>query len=133
MKQGISFLLVLCLCTACRQTAFQKSLSRADEVTIQFYNNSRSDSVYKIVKTNNPDAIAQLAGYITGKTVSGSGCGRDGLAVFKKGDTKIAAVGFSLTGCKVFEYTERSVPKRTVLSKEAFDFLAALKLERKYD
>ncbi len=120
------------LCTACRQSAFQKSLSRADEVTIQFYNDSRSDSIYKIVKTNNPDAIAQLAGYITGKTVSNSGCGRDGQAIFKKDDAEIATVSFSLTDCKVFEYTEGSVRKRMVLSTEAFDFLAALKLERKY-
>lgn len=123
---------MVCLCTACRQSAFQQSLSRADEVIIQFYNNSRSDSIYKIVKTSNSDAIAQLAGYITGKTVSGSGCGRDGRAVFKKGNTEIATVGFSLTGCKAFEYTEQAVRKRTVMSNEAFDFLAALKLERKY-
>ena len=44
---------------SCKRGEIANTLKQSDEITVRFYLNSHSDSVIKILHTNNKDAIAK--------------------------------------------------------------------------
>ena len=100
------FLLAAICCISC-QTQLQKQLNTADTITIHYYNNSRADSVVKIVRTTSKDAIQNFTTYIENKQVQvPSACGHDGDIIFYKGTTVIQVLDFNLLelNCRHFAF-----------------------------
>lgn len=124
----ICLALVAIICFSC-QTKLQKQLNTADAITIHFYNNSRADSVVKIVRTTSKDAVQNLSSMIENKqTTIAPGCGHDGDIIFYKGDKVVQVMDFNLLqmDCRHFAFENGSQHVNLLMTKEAADFLLAI-------
>ena len=121
-------LILLILITSCKESGLQKKLKTADAITVHFYLNAHSDSIIKILHTNNKDAISKLASFIDDKEINAPDCGRDGAIFFKNKDVVIDTVGFNVLqkSCRQFFFTENGKEHVTKVSNEAADFLTAM-------
>lgn len=123
----LSFILLLII-TGCKESELQKRLKKADAITVHFYLNAHSDSVIKIMHTNNKDAISKLASFIDDKEINAPDCGRDGAIFFKQNDVVIDTVGFNVLqkSCRQFFFTENGKEHVTQVNNEAADFLTSM-------
>lgn len=121
-------LIVILIATGCKESTYKKKLKQADAITVHFYLNAHSDSVIKILHTNNKDAILKLASFMDNKQINPPNCGRDGAIFFKVKDVVIDTVGFIVLqkNCRQFFFTENGTEKVTEVSDEAADFLTSM-------
>jgi hypothetical protein len=121
-------LILLLLLAGCKESELQKKLKSADAITVHFYLNAHSDSVIKILHTNNKDAISKLASFIDDKEINAPDCGRDGAIFFKVKDAIIDTVGFNVLqkSCRQFFFIDKGKEKVTQVSNEAADFLTSM-------
>ena len=121
-------LIFLLIGVGCKESDLQKKLKSADAITVHFYLNAHSDSVIKILHTNNKDAISKLASFIDDKEINAPNCGRDGAIFFKNKDVVLDTVGFNVLqkSCRQFFFMEKGKEKVTQVSNEAADFLTSM-------
>ena len=121
-------LILLILMNSCKDSELQKKLRSADNIKVHFYLNAHSDSVIKIMHSNNKDAISKLASFIDDKEINAPDCGRDGAIFFIKNDVVIDTVGFNVLqkGCRQFFFSENGKEHVTQVSNEAADFLTSM-------
>jgi hypothetical protein len=113
---------------SCKQGEIANTLKQSDEITVRFYLNSHSDSVIKILHTNNKDAITKLANFVDSKQKKDANCGRDGDITFKRNGMLVENVYFNVLqkDCREFFFYSRGTEIVTEINNEASDFLTAM-------
>jgi hypothetical protein len=128
--QRIFFLAVVVTIASCSgggRSAISKKLAGSDSLVITF-NAPLTDSVLKIVSTDNTKAIQKLGGFMKGKTTELFKCGYDGNLQFFRNGQLILPVVFKYTeeGCRTFLYDLDNKVISTEMSNEAVDFIKSL-------
>ena len=127
MKNGLLFLFILLIATACNKSALQKKLDDANGLTLKFFDANNTDSIIKIVKTTDEKAIEKMTGFVDGKKSENLKCSFTGIMLFTNKGTEIQTINFSTkNNCEHFFYNIDGKVISTKMSNEAADFLNVL-------
>jgi len=127
MKSGFSFILLLVIFSACKQSAIKQSFSSADSLVIHF-KDEQAGVITKTVQTAESKAINRMIDFIDAKTTKPFDCGYDGKMFFYNKGQMIQEVDFKFKSdtCNHFVFKMDTTLIRTQISDEAVDFLDAL-------